>query len=115
MLAELSCNRVGQQKIRDLLITQKDSFVSVDLLRQSVTINRVEHSEYVSAQGARYRQSGVTEIPFLEHRGEPLFFELEEFVRSVTTGSAPRVTGEDGVEALRLVERVRDAAQTSGS
>lgn len=104
--ANLLASRVGQQKIRELHITQSDNFVSVDLLRQSVTINRVAHSEYLSSQGARYRQSGVVEIPFLEHRGEPLALELEAFVHCVRTGERPRVSGEDGLEAVRLAQRV---------
>ncbi len=110
MTASLTASRIGQQKIRELRITQPDRFVTVDLVRQDVTINRVEHSEFLSSQGARYRQSGVVEIPFLEHRGEPLLLELQEFVRAVTTGTQPRVTAADGVEAVRLVERIEAAA-----
>jgi predicted dehydrogenase len=113
MTANLIASRIGQQKIRELRITQADRFVTVDLVRQDVTINRVEHSEFLSSEGARYRQSGVVEIPFLEHQGEPLFLELQEFVRAVATGSAPRVTASDGIEVLRLVEQVEAAAQRS--
>lgn len=108
--ADLSTSRVGQQKIRTIGITQDDSYVNVDLLRQDVTINRVDHSEYVSAEGSRYRQTGMVEIPFLEVRGEPLWLEQVEFVRALTTGERPRVPGEDGVEALRLAQRVLEAA-----
>ena len=82
----------------------------VDLVRQDVTINRVEHEEFLSEEGARYRQSGMVEIPFLEQQGEPLLLELQEFVRAASTGTPPRVTAHDGVEALRLVARVRAAA-----
>ena len=110
MTANLTASRVGQQKIRELRITQPDCYVTVDLVRQDVTINRVEHSEFLSSEGARYRQSGVVEIPFLEHQGEPLLLELQEFVRAASTGTTPRVTGAEGVEALRLVERVQAAA-----
>lgn len=108
--ADLIASRVGQQKIRTVGIAQSDAYVTVDLLRQEVLINRVDHSEYVSAEGARYRQTGTVEIPFLEQRGEPLFLEQQEFVRALTTGTTPRVSGEDGVEALRLALRVLDAA-----
>jgi predicted dehydrogenase len=87
--------------------------VTVDLIRSDVTINRVEHSEFLSAEGARYRQSGVVEIPFLEHQGEPLLLELQEFVRAVTTGTPPRVTAADGVETVRLIERIEAAAASS--
>jgi predicted dehydrogenase len=114
MTANLTASRVGQQKIRELRITEPDAYVTVDLVRQDVTINRVEHAEFLSSEGARYRQSGMVEIPFLEHQGEPLLLELQEFVRAASTGTPPRVTAEDGVEALRMVERVRAAARASG-
>jgi predicted dehydrogenase len=110
MTANLMASRVGQQKIRELRITQIDRHVTVDLVRQDVTVNRVEHSEFLSADGARYRQSGMVEIPFLEHQGEPLLLELQDFVRAASTGAAPRVTAADGIEALRLVGRVQAAA-----
>ena len=87
--------------------------MAVDLLRQVVTISRVDHAEYVSAEGSRYRQTGMVEIPFLEHRGEPLFLEQQAFVQAVRTGSTPRVTGRDGVEALRLAHEVLAAAEES--
>lgn len=108
--ADLTASRIGQQKIRTLAVTQNDNFVSVDFMRQDVTINRVDHSEYVSTEGARYRQTGMVEIPFLEFRGEPLLLEQQEFVRAVTTDSEPRVTGAQAIEALRLAHRVLAAA-----
>jgi predicted dehydrogenase len=109
--ADLTVSRIGQQKIRTLAITEPDRYVAVDLLRQDVTINRVDHAEYVSAEGSRYRQTGMVEIPFLEHRGEPLALEQQAFVRAVATRTPPRVTGRDGVEALRLAHQVLDAAR----
>jgi predicted dehydrogenase len=111
--ATLTASRIGQNKIRTLEITQPHSFVTVDLLRQDVTINRVDHSEYLSDQGARYRQTGVIEVPFLEHRGEPLLLELASFVRSVTTDQPPRVSGADGLAALELAETISREAVRS--
>jgi predicted dehydrogenase len=108
--ANVTASRLGQNKIRELRITQPTDFVVVDLVRQDVTISRVAHSEFVSAEGARYRQSGVMEIPFLERRGEPLFLELSHFVECVLNGAEPRVSGRHGLAALELAVRVRDAA-----
>ncbi len=108
--ANITASRIGQQKVRELRITQPESFVNVDLVRMDVTVNRVEHSEFLSEAGARYRQTGMVEIPFLEHRGEPLALEQREFLRCVETGASPRVSGEDGLAALRLVRRVLAAA-----
>lgn len=113
--ANVTASRIAQQKVRELRITQSDSFVNVDLVRMDVTINRVEHSEFLSDSGARYRQTGVVEIPFLEHRGEPLALEQAEFFRAVATRTRPRVTGEDGLEAIRLVHRVLAVAGADGA
>jgi predicted dehydrogenase len=108
--ASLTASRIGQNKIRTLSLTRAEDFVHVDLLRQDVTIQRVDHSEYLSDEGTRYRQTGVIELPFLEHRGEPLYLELAHFADAVREGRRPRVTGEDGLRALELASRVRAAA-----
>lgn len=108
--ASLTASRVGQTKIRQLQITQLENFVNVDLVRQDVTISRVDHAEFLSSSGTRYRQSGVVEIPFLEHQGEPLFLELSHFVNCVAGVEEPRVTGEVGLRALKLAFRIRDGA-----
>ena len=113
--ATLTASRIGQQKIRQLTITEPDDFVEVDLLRQAVTIHRVAHAEYLSSEGARYRQTGVVEIPFLEHRGEPLALELDEFVHAIAERRRPRVTGEDGRAALQLALDVVAAAGGPGA
>jgi predicted dehydrogenase len=109
--ASLTASRIGQNKIRTVSVTQRDDYVHLDLLRQDVTVTRVENAEFLSDDGMRYRQSGVVEVPFLEHRGEPLFLELQHFVQCVRTGARPRVPGEDGVRTVRLTDRVRSAIE----
>lgn len=108
--AALTASRIGQNKIRTLSVTRETDFVSVDLLRQDVTVHRVDHSEYLSDEGTRYRQTGVVELPFLEHRGEPLYLELSHFAEVARDGGEPRVTGRDGLRALELALRVLSAA-----
>ena len=103
--AAFNTSRLGQQKIRTLEITQQESVITADLVRQDVTINRMSRQEYLSDEGTRYRQSSVVEIPFLETRGEPLALELRHFVECVRTGAAPRVDGRAGVRALELALR----------
>jgi predicted dehydrogenase len=111
--ATVTASRVGQTKIRHIELTQLANFVAVDLVRQDVTIHHVAHNEFVSEGGARYRQKGVIEIPFLEHRGEPLWLELGHFLDCVRTRTTPRVTGSQGLRALELAMRVRDLAMSS--
>ena len=108
--ASLAASRIGQNKIRTLALTRPEDFVTVDLLRQDVTIHRVHQSEYLSEEGMRYRQTGVVELPFLENRGEPLYLELAHFADAVRAGRQPRVSGRDGLRALELAMRVRAVA-----
>ncbi len=111
MTATITASRLGQQKIRQISLTMPDSFIVADLIRQDLSVTRVEHVEYVSATGTRYRQTAAVEIPFLENRGEPLGAELREFIRAVESGTTPLVTGADGVEAIKLVHLVTEAVR----
>jgi UDP-N-acetylglucosamine 3-dehydrogenase len=108
--ATLTASRVSQAKQRQIELTQQANVVTADLLRQQVTIQRVEHAEYVGEQGARYRQSGVVEIPYLEHQGEPLFLEQQHFIDCVRNRKQPVVSGQEGLTALATALRIRDEA-----
>jgi predicted dehydrogenase len=111
LTARLTASRLGQEKIRRIEVTQDDSVVIADLLRQSITIQRMSRHEFLSEQGMSYRQSSVVEIPFLETRGEPLALELQHFVDCVRSGEQSRVDGHAGARAVELAERIVDVVQ----
>jgi len=107
-----TASRIGQSKIRRLEITQPDSFVVVDMLRQTVMIQRSSQSEYLDDARA-YRQEGVIEIPYLSWKGEPLYLEQEHFVNAVLSGSVPKIDGRAGLAALKLSLSVAAAVEES--
>jgi predicted dehydrogenase len=109
--ATVTASRAGQTKVRQIELTQRENFVVADLVRQDVTVHRVDHHEFLSEGGARYRQRGFIEIPFLENRGEPLALELEHFVHCVATRTRPSVDGAQGIAALELALQVRKQAE----
>ncbi|MGA7269493.1 MAG: Gfo/Idh/MocA family oxidoreductase [Acidimicrobiia bacterium] len=111
MTASALASRIGQDKVRRITITQADEVVRLDLIRQAITIHRVGQIE-PTEDGGGYRQSGLVEVPFLRHRGEPLLLELGHFIDSIIQGRQPRVTGQDGLRAIRLVEMVKRAANS---
>lgn len=111
--ARLTASRLGQQKIRQIRVTNEESYVTADLLRQDILVSRVAHVEYVSDRGTSYRQSGMVEVPFIENRGEPLALEQREFAAAITEVRAPLVDGHAGRRALELVERVHAAIVTT--
>jgi predicted dehydrogenase len=108
--ATVTASRVGQSKIRRIELTQRADFVVLDLVRQDLTVHRAHHNEFLAEGGVRYRQSGLVEIPFLEHRGEPLALELEHFLDCVVHRRSPRVTGVQGRRALEVALAVRRSA-----
>ncbi len=112
-IANVTSSRLGQDKVRRLTITQKEEVIRVDLIRQDVSVHRVQEVAFDRTGGAGYRESGMVEIPFLRNRGEPLFLELEHFVQCVIDRSQPRVPAEDGIAALELVSRVLSAAEAA--
>ena len=103
--ASVTASRLGQQKVREYVVTLSDAVVSADLIRQDLSICRVQRTEYVSEVGVSYRQSTAVEVPFIEQRGEPLVAELRDFLGTLD-GAVPSVTAEDGLAALELVGEV---------
>lgn len=79
-LASLSASRIGQRKVRSMVITEIDRTIEVDLLRQAVTIHRHVGEEAAFDDGLGYRQQTIIEIPVMANLGEPLAAQLAHFL-----------------------------------
>ena len=95
--ASFETSRVAQQKVRSIEVTQHDSVVIADLVRQDITVHRMSRHEYLAEDGMRYRQSSVVEVPFIDQRGEPLARELQDVVDAIREGRPPTVGGRAGI------------------
>jgi len=96
-------NWLTPMKVRDLSITTDKNFVALDFLSKKVTVHS---SEYLSVDNSNLydtkiefsqRVLGVREI-------EPLKEELVDFLTSIKKGKEPRVSGQDGLQAVRIVQ-----------
>ncbi len=105
LTATLTSSRIGQQKTRSIEVTQADSVIVADLLKQEIQIHRQQQVEFVSDLGTRVRHTGTIEVPMIEKGGEPLMLELASFAETVA-GKEPYVTGHDGVRAIRWAAEV---------
>ncbi len=96
-VANLTASRVSTEKIRKLRFFQPREYVSVD---------------YISQAGVRIGLDERNELRF-EHlhgqQGEPLQRQLRAFSACVRDRSQPRVSGEDGLQALQLALKIRMA------
>ena len=98
-VADVSASRISMEKYRKIRIFQPDSYISVDYAAKSVKIYKKKH-EIVK---------GLSDIEVIRPKlreEEPLFFELENFLTSVSEGKRPLVTGEHGRDALELAFEV---------
>jgi predicted dehydrogenase len=96
-VAYISASRIAQERVRKMVILQKDSYLSVDYLKQSLMITRR------GAAGAE----GMS-VDEVVRENDPLEAQLRAFLQSVRKRTPPVVTGEDGQRALEVALRITD-------
>ena len=88
VLTILETNWLTPYKKRQLNITGVEGIISVDYGEQSVTV---------------YKENDKVEKVKVENK-EPLKEELRSFINAVQNNTTPEVSGEDGFEALKIVD-----------
>ncbi|EMA19531.1 Gfo/Idh/MocA family protein [Haloarcula amylolytica] len=115
VIGSLTASRVTEKKIRQFKITADSCYVTADFIDQSLEVHRQSVPEYVATDNeVRYRHESIVEKPAVR-TGEPLKRELESFLDAVQTNSQPRVTGEDGIQAVELAQTIDRKAFDTGS
>jgi predicted dehydrogenase len=79
-VATISASRIGQRKIRSLVVYELERLIEVDLLQRNVTIYRNVSQDAASPDGRGYRQQSIIEIPELVTAREPLATQLDRFL-----------------------------------
>jgi len=103
VIGVLDVNWITPQKVRRLTVTGSRGMFTCDLLSQELFFYENEScpAQWDSLSILR----GVSEGNILGiriQRYEPLLAEITDFVEAVQSGGKPTVTGEDGLETLRL-------------
>ena len=94
--ALITASRLSDDKKRVLKIFQETALLTVDY--QNLKVMR-----YFKNSSGEIQQEG-----FDVYKHEPLKAELEDFVRSVRQRTRPRVSAEDGREALRVAMMINE-------
>ncbi|QWF80221.1 Gfo/Idh/MocA family protein [Amycolatopsis sp. CA-230715] len=109
-LATVSASRLGQRKVRSLVVSELDRLIEIDLLRRDVTIYRHVSHDSASPDGLGYRQQTVIEIPELVSAREPLATQLDRFV-DLLEGKVDAAEERDSIiPSHRVVSDVLDQA-----
>jgi predicted dehydrogenase len=97
-VAHLSASRISQERVRKMVILQKDSYLSVDYLQQRLMVIRK------GKEGV-----GGVQVEEVARENDPLEAQLKAFLQSVRKRTTPVVTGEDGQRALQVALQIADA------
>ena len=106
-VANATASRVSLKTERRLRLFQDDAYVSVDLQQKVLTVIR---------KGAGSSADGMPQVAIEENtyeQGDALLAEIEAFLEAAATGSAPAVTGEDGLLALRTAVSIAEQVASS--
>ena len=103
-IANLTASRVSLERVRKLRFFQPHQYVSIDYTAQEASVVSVNPE---ASQGA----APFTGSLLPAERDEPLRLEIESFLKAVSAGGSVRVSGQAGLDALRLAlsinERIR--------
>jgi predicted dehydrogenase len=99
-VATLTASRVHQGKVRKLRIFEPTSYYSIDYIDQEVKVFPLSG-----------RQTDIKTLKIKKE--EPLKKELENFLRCQAEGKPGKVSGEEGLRALRLAYDVLKAIETT--
>jgi predicted dehydrogenase len=86
-VANVTASRVSPDKLRKIRVFQEDCYVSLD---------------YQAQEGMVYRKNGLEIVPekVEVEKDEPLKLELASFVECALQGHTPKVSGQEGTDAL---------------
>ncbi len=100
-VANLTASRVSREKTRKFRIFQESGYLSIDLLNHAVTWVKKVNRQVLGRPIILPRNLNVPKKDALEE-------EVTSFVRSVGENLPVGVTGEDGLKALELANRIKD-------
>ncbi len=124
-IAHVTASRVAQSARRRLRAWAPEGYAGIDFVHKRLTL--VQPSDQLRLHGLKVAdldpeaRDTLRDELFRKHlesqeldcdRGDQLTNELSHFVRCVRLGKKPRVTGEDGREALALAERILASVRT---
>jgi predicted dehydrogenase len=98
-VANLTSSRISMARTRKFRIFCQDSYLSMDLGTGSFE-SYLKHPEEKDPEKTISHSSGTLKVD------DALLEEIRDFVNAVRMGKSPLVSGEDGLRAIELAERV---------
>ncbi|MDA3970610.1 MAG: Gfo/Idh/MocA family oxidoreductase [Desulfobulbaceae bacterium] len=99
--ATVTASRIAKQDLRQITIHQEGGSISVDYTKKDITFT--ERQPDLDARGYPIEES--MHLPF-PHQGDAILAELRHFIGCVRDRSKPKVSGEEGRQALAIALEV---------
>lgn len=108
-VANTTASRISLKQERKIRIFQDDAYLSIDMQQKILTVIRRKDDRAPVESAA---QVSIEEDSF--EQGDALRDEIAAFLRAIREGSAPVVTGEDGLRALQTAMQITALVQRAG-
>ncbi|HUL43357.1 MAG TPA: Gfo/Idh/MocA family oxidoreductase [Bacteroidota bacterium] len=115
-VANVTASRISQKKMRKMRLFQRDAYISIDFSEGLAEVFRLVDADEQSSTptmmlgeielGARKRKI-IYEQPAVKETNA-LRYELELFVKTVSSGGKAIVSGEDGLRALTVAHEIME-------
>jgi predicted dehydrogenase len=120
-VANITASRVSFEPMRRIRLFSENSYISLDYQKQEALIYK--KSPKLTLKSIDIENKGVSNITDLKNfsfgdmlkierikmnNQEPLRKELESFIDCVKNGKQPVVSGEEGIEAIKIADVIRE-------
>ncbi len=114
VIASLTASKMSHKKIRSLSVHCQNGLVETDFLNHTLQIHRKSHESYTADHGELvYRNDGYVEEVSTTSI-EPLYAELEHFLKCVQGKEIPEVDGVQASRALKIADFIESAVENCG-
>lgn len=105
-VANITSSRVSMKRERKIRIFQKDTYFSIDFANLNIKFCKVKTK---SNAGESLFSKEIVQEDICCQKEEPLKSQLESFVEAVKFRKKPKVSGDEGMEALMIAQKIKDA------
>jgi predicted dehydrogenase len=116
--ATLTASRITSSRVRTLTVTTDNNYIDLDFINQSIAVHSQGRMHDVNAndlpENMRYGLKGSVENLFIM-QAQPLASELTHFANCINGKDTPRISGEQALNALRVIWSVQQALSQDNS
>lgn len=114
-MASLTASRITHNKIREICVTADLGYITASYLTQELLIHSQARTSGLDSHGSE--RGYVLDLAIervLIRPEEPLMLELRHFIDAVANGTPPLVSGQDALDAMRLVWEIQRVLAVEG-